>query len=87
MSVFFKRALLAELGPFDIFSTTEYSVWLSIASKYELSVVKEYLASFRIHRGTMTTSIAISLPRGHWLRQGNIVGTTRSLSSSTIATT
>jgi len=52
----FKTSLMSELGPFDIYATTEYAIWLSIASQHKLYVVKEYLASFRVSRGSMTGS-------------------------------
>jgi glycosyltransferase involved in cell wall biosynthesis len=59
MAVYFKKELLSEFGPFDIYQTTEYAMWLHFASKYKLFLVKDLLASFRIHQKSMTGSYHI----------------------------
>lgn len=50
-AVFWRRELLEEIGLFDIEAhlAMEYDYWLRIGARYEPGFIDEYLANFRLH--------------------------------------
>ncbi len=60
-ATFWRREIVGEFGPFDLNEhlAMDYEYWLRIGRKYPPLILKRYLAGFRVHQASKTTSFFI----------------------------
>jgi glycosyltransferase involved in cell wall biosynthesis len=64
-ATFWRKEVVEEFGFLDVkeHRVMDYEYWLRIGRKYDPGVIKEYLASFRTHRGAKTRDFIESFRR------------------------